>query len=430
MESLMYTSITRQVLGVITAVVAAVALVIGIAIPAGAMTVTFVRHGESEGNASGLIDTKTPGPPLTALGVTQANDVAAILDPNSYDAVFASTMLRTQQTATPFAAKKYQGGDQAAVTISTDPYHPVPADITVLNGLQEISAGIFEGSPEDSGIGRIGYILAPLMWTLGLRFMRIPGSEDGNEFEARVNGALDQIGDGGSDDPLVFSHGATIMFWTMMNVDNPDLSLLVSHPLDNTDVVVVESNGEGGWTLKSWAGINVAPASFGTQMFVNVRDLIVAPQTALYNLRAPILALDIPGIVTGVQQGVSDVAAATRTFVVRTVQDVAAALRGLVPNAQNARASSSAAADPATDVAKATKTATIGVADTVSSTPKAATVAALGKAAPRNSKAGARNGQRSAQSAAGQAADSVSKSTGSKGTAPKARSGKSAKNAA
>ena len=53
--------------------------------------------------------------------------------------------------------------------------------------------GIFEGSPEDSGIGRIGYVIAPLMWTLGLRFVRIPGSEDGNEFEARVNAALDQM---------------------------------------------------------------------------------------------------------------------------------------------------------------------------------------------------------------------------------------------
>ena len=68
--------------------------------------------------------------------------------------------------------------------------------------------------------------------------------------------------------------------------------MLLTHQLDNTDVVVVESNGEGGWTLMSWAGTPVAPANLATQMFVNVRDLIVAPQTALYNLRQPMLDLD------------------------------------------------------------------------------------------------------------------------------------------
>ncbi|MCV7229657.1 histidine phosphatase family protein [Mycolicibacterium komossense] len=326
----MQESITRRVLGVATAVIAALALLVGIALPADAMTITWVRHGESEGNASGYIDTKTPGPPLTTAGWEQANTVAGTLDPADYDAVFASTMIRTQQTATPFAADKYHGGNQNAVTISTDPYHPVFSDnVVVLNGLQEINAGFFEGSSQTSGIGRIGYILAPIMWTLGLRFARIPGGEDGNEFEARVNGALAQIQDSGSETPLVFDHGATIMFWTLMNVDNPDITLALTHPLNNTDVVVVDSNGQGGWTLKSWAGTAVGPATLPTQLFVNFRDLIVAPQTALYNLRLPILNLDGPGIVAGVQQGVSDVVAATGTFVVKSVQDIAAALGGL-----------------------------------------------------------------------------------------------------
>ena len=32
------------------------------------ITVTFVRHAESEGNAGGLIDTSVPGPSLTPKG--------------------------------------------------------------------------------------------------------------------------------------------------------------------------------------------------------------------------------------------------------------------------------------------------------------------------------------------------------------------------
>ena len=50
---------------------ASIALLFGAAIPATAaelMRVTFVRHGESYGNTSGLIDTQTPGPVLTPLG--------------------------------------------------------------------------------------------------------------------------------------------------------------------------------------------------------------------------------------------------------------------------------------------------------------------------------------------------------------------------
>jgi broad specificity phosphatase PhoE len=355
MELLMQKSITRKRLGVVTAVVSAAALLVGIALPANATTITWVRHGESEGNASGFIDTLVPGPPLTAAGVAQANTVAGTLDPADYDGVFASTMIRTQQTARPFAAKKYQGGDQSAVTISTDPYHPVFSDdVVVLNGLQEISAGFFEGSSQTSGIGRIGYILAPLMWTLGFRFARIPGGEDGNEFEARVNGALSQIQDSGSDNPLIFDHGATIMFWTLMNVDNPDITLALTHPLNNTDVVVVDSNGQGGWTLKSWAGMAVGPANLPTQLFVNFRDLIVAPQTALYNLRQPILDLNGPAIVAGVQQGVSDVVTATGTFVVKSAQDIAAAIGGLgganaVSPASAATAALSAPAETTTE---------------------------------------------------------------------------------
>ena len=55
------------------------------------ITLTFVRHAQSAGNASGLIDSSTPGPPLTELGRTQAVASAQRLAPNHYDGIFAST---------------------------------------------------------------------------------------------------------------------------------------------------------------------------------------------------------------------------------------------------------------------------------------------------------------------------------------------------
>jgi hypothetical protein len=66
-----------RTLGALCALILATTL---IAAPASAasqdITITFVRHGESEGNTSGLIDTTVPGPPLTALGEQQAKAVA------------------------------------------------------------------------------------------------------------------------------------------------------------------------------------------------------------------------------------------------------------------------------------------------------------------------------------------------------------------
>ena len=174
----MHKSSTRRVLGIVGAAFTAVVSFILAVIPAGAMTVTFVRHAESQANADGIIDTKVPGPGLTPQGQAQATAVAAVLNGQVHDGVYASTMVRTQQTAKPYAVLKNK-------------------DIVVLNGLQEINAGILEGSSEDEGIGRLGYALAPIAWSLGLRFVRIPGSEDGNEFDARVDAALEQIEDDG-----------------------------------------------------------------------------------------------------------------------------------------------------------------------------------------------------------------------------------------
>lgn len=310
-------------------------------VPAAAMTVTFVRHAESQGNASGFIDTSTPGPHLTndavnqndgATGEQQALDWAATQCPDAtctkFDALYASTMIRTQETAAPFATKR-----ELPVTVlgTFDPANPQRN-----SGVQEISAGIFEGLPEGDGIGRIGYILAPLAWTLGLQFVPIPGGENGLEFNERVTNALTDVesetedtnGDGKLD-AAVFSHGATIMMWTMMNVDNPNLLLIVQHPLNNTDTVVVEQNGEGGWTLKEWAGESVGAADYPTKMLVNVRDLIVAPQKAVYDMRIPVLTPDLDGIVSTGVQGIKDVGAAGVKFVKDSLTDTVDAITAI-----------------------------------------------------------------------------------------------------
>jgi broad specificity phosphatase PhoE len=195
------------------------------------ITLTLVRHGQSAGNTTGLIDTSTPGPELTQKGWCQAILAAPQLAANHYDGVYASTMIRAQQTATPTSQ------------LLGEP-------ITVLPGLREIEAGQYENTPETNIVQT--YYAAPQRWLQGDRGARIPGSMDGNEFEARVNQAVQQIYDSGQQNPVAFAHAAAMMLWVLMNVRNPDMSLIRTKPLPNVGHVVLTGNPSDGWTLTEW----------------------------------------------------------------------------------------------------------------------------------------------------------------------------------
>lgn len=198
------------------------------------ITLTLVRHAQSAGNASGLIDTSTPGPMLTDLGLRQAESVSETLrgKGDTYDAIFASTMIRTQQTAQPMAAALHE-------------------PVVVLPGLREIEAGDYEGRPEaEAGTT---YFQAPVRWLGGDRGARIPGSIDGNEFDARYDEAVatiyqDTVGD---PDPhaVAYSHGAAIMMWVAMNVRGVDTASFATNPLQNTGFFVIRGNPADGWSL-------------------------------------------------------------------------------------------------------------------------------------------------------------------------------------
>ena len=271
-------------------------LLLGATVPAAAaelMRVTFVRHGESAGNASGLIDTSTPGPVLTLKGQQQARDVVGTLGDNNYDAIYASTMVRTQLTAAPMSQ-----------------YLRLP--IEVLPGLQEVEAGIFEGTPEAGA--EHGYAKFPLAWAFqGNLNLRIPGSIDGNEFDARMDGALKNMYDNGDRNPVVFSHGAAIMFWTMINAQNLTLeqkiNLLRTARLGNTDYVVIEGNPEDGWTLVNWNGQLFSPEpTLGAEVQRQARTLVRQLVTAANQVAQAFASGNLATVLTAINQGVADAA--------------------------------------------------------------------------------------------------------------------------
>jgi len=228
-----------RLLGMVLAAVTLVAAPVGPSLVAHAadhhtIILSLIRHAQSAANAAGVIDTSVPGPDITALGDGQAVAVASQLSTNRYDGIYASTMVRTQETAVPLS-------------------QALGEPVTVLPGLREIEAGQYEGQ---SDANAPQYVAAPLAWLRGDRTARIPGSINGDEFESRFNDAVETIYDSGETNPVAFSHGEAIMFWVLMNAKNAEMSL-ANVPLPNTAHVVVTGNPTDGWTLANWNGMPV-----------------------------------------------------------------------------------------------------------------------------------------------------------------------------
>ena len=202
------------------------------------MRLLLIRHGQTPANVLGLLDTAHPGPGLTALGERQANAVAEALRAREIDGVFASTLVRTQLTALPFA----------------------PA--TVIDGLHEIEAGDLEGR-NDRASART-YLETAFAWGSGDLDVTMPGATDGHAFFERFDRGISTVARAGA--AAVFSHGAAIRVWTAARARNLPPIFAATHYLENTGVVELDGSPEHGWTLISWAGAPVGGPSLTDEL--------------------------------------------------------------------------------------------------------------------------------------------------------------------
>jgi broad specificity phosphatase PhoE len=200
------------------------------------ITLTFVRHAQSQAQADGVMNTYVPGPDLTDKGRAQAEQVAHQLGHNKYDGIYASDMVRAQQTAAPLA-------------------HELGMRVEILPGLREVDAGWYNGTPYKNADPNLTYMVAPADWLNGDLDDAMPGSISGRQFNDQFTAAVQKIYDSGDTKPVAFSHWGAIAFWTLMNVKNPKNSLNTSHPLPNVGRVVITGNPTTGWTLVDWDGV-------------------------------------------------------------------------------------------------------------------------------------------------------------------------------
>lgn len=205
------------------------------------MRLLLIRHGQTPANVDYLLDTAVPGPGLTELGERQAAALPEALAGEDIEAVYASTLVRTQLTAAPLAAAR-------------------GLEVIVRDGIREVSAGDLEMLPGHSAHGEL-YMRTVFAWAAGDTAERIPGGESGAEVLARYDAVVAEAADRGAGTVALVSHGAVIRMWTAARAGNVDVPFAAARPLDNTGVVALEGSPSGGWTALTWQGALVAPAA-------------------------------------------------------------------------------------------------------------------------------------------------------------------------
>ncbi|MET7479371.1 histidine phosphatase family protein [Streptomyces sp. NPDC005648] len=204
------------------------------------MRLLLIRHGQTPSNVDYLLDTAVPGPGLTPLGEQQAAALPGALAGEDIEALYASTLIRTQLTAAPLAAER-------------------GLTVRVRDGIRELSAGDLEMLPGDTEQGAL-YMKTVFAWASGDTALRMPGGETGAEALARYDAVVAEAAATGAGTVAMVSHGAAIRMWTAARADNVDVAFAQARPLDNTGVVILEGSPADGWKAVSWEGATVAPA--------------------------------------------------------------------------------------------------------------------------------------------------------------------------
>ncbi|GAA3092248.1 histidine phosphatase family protein [Streptomyces rectiviolaceus] len=202
------------------------------------MRLLLIRHGQTPSNLKHLLDTGAPGPGLTPLGQDQAAALPQALAAEKIDAMYASTLLRTQLTAAPLAAA-------------------TELEVQIRDGIRELSAGDLEmrGDDESAAV----YLTTAFAWASGDTDRRMPGGENGVEALGRFDAVVAEAAATGAGTVAMVSHGAAIRMWVAARAANVDVAYASSHPLGNTGVVVLTGSPDEGWQALVWEGRPLGP---------------------------------------------------------------------------------------------------------------------------------------------------------------------------
>ena len=208
------------------------------------MRLLLIRHGQTPSNVKRLLDTAEPGPALTPLGQEQAAALPGALADESIDALYASTLLRTQLTAAPLASR-------------------TGLEVRVREGIRELIAGDLEMRGDDEAVET--YMTTAFAWSAGNTGLRMPGGESGAEALRRFDAVVEEAAATGAGTVAMVSHGAAIRMWTAARAENIDVHFASARPLLNTGVVILSGAPDAGWRVLHWEGRAVGGEDSGVE---------------------------------------------------------------------------------------------------------------------------------------------------------------------
>ena len=190
------------------------------------MRLILIRHGETESNVNRQLDTAHPGAPLNENGLAQAEALVEAIAHEEIHALYASTLTRAQQTATPLARAR-------------------DLEVIVVDGIQEIAAGVEEMNTDWSVYVGMLNSWAPHNLDAGLE-----GGETARQFMTRFTNAVAAMEQAGDEVVALVSHGAALRVWAFSQ--DPSIGFENAHPLRNTQWIVLNGSTTDGWRIERW----------------------------------------------------------------------------------------------------------------------------------------------------------------------------------
>lgn len=190
------------------------------------MRLFLIRHGETDSNVNHLLDTAVPGAPLNENGRQQAESLVERLEHVPFTGIYASTLIRAQQTAAPLAEARN-------------------LDVEIIDGIQEIAAGV-----EEMNADWTRYVGVLETWSPDNLDVGVEGGETAREFLTRYSEAMRKIEADGHEVAALVSHGAAMRVMGLFL--DTSLDMQRAPALLNTEWIELEGSSDEGWRVRQW----------------------------------------------------------------------------------------------------------------------------------------------------------------------------------
>jgi probable phosphoglycerate mutase len=188
----------------------------------------IIRHGETDFNKQNIVQGSGVDMPLNATGKKQAQQFYQAYQHHSFQVVYTSALIRSQQSVAQFIDKGIKH--------------------IALPELNEISWGDFEGKQQTLE-QRDTYWKLINDWNNGVLDAKIPNGESPIEMQARQQKALEMIIKSDETEILICMHGRAMKSFLCLMLDEP-LTQMEKFQHSNLCLYQLQLNGKGFELLK------------------------------------------------------------------------------------------------------------------------------------------------------------------------------------